>query len=106
MCHNIVYHRVIAVVMVMILGAVSAATVTYAAGGANGEALHKAHCQDCHASRFKDASSIYTRPERQVKSVDQLRARVEFCSQQVNAQWFDDEVNAVTTWLNHQFYKF
>ncbi|MBF0157938.1 MAG: cytochrome c [Magnetococcales bacterium] len=84
----------------MIVPAAMAQDVAQNADDSKGQALHQTSCVRCHDH------SVYTRSDRKMKSADQLRIRVAFCGQQVNAQWFDDEVDAVTLWLNRSFYKF
>ncbi|MBF0308549.1 MAG: cytochrome c [Magnetococcales bacterium] len=72
-----------------------------------GKALHDRHCIDCHAGRFGgDASRIYTRPDHKKKTYHELQAMVAFCNNQVGAQWFDEDVQAVTDFLNDSYYHF
>lgn len=82
-----------------------------AAGGvaqaADGKALHDQHCMSCHKSMMDgDPNSIYTRDNRMISSLDGLRKQVRRCELSLGLQWFDDQVNAVTTYLNQNFYKF
>jgi hypothetical protein len=78
-----------------------------ATGHADAKVLHDTHCRDCHAGRFDgQADRVYTRQDRKVRSMDQLRTMVGFCNQQVGTQWFDEDVEAVTHYLNQQFYQF
>lgn len=64
-------------------------------------------CDGCHAARFGgDANRIYQRSDRKLDSLAKLKRQVEFCNMQVGAQWFDEEVQAVTDHLNHHYYHF
>lgn len=88
----------------LVLGVGSA----WAAGdAANGKKLHDAHCLSCHAARFGGkAETMYTRPDRKKKSLEELRGMVQFCDNQVGTQWFDNEINDVAAYLNEAFYHF
>jgi len=69
--------------------------------------LYQTNCVSCHASMFDGkASVIFTRKDRKVKTVDGLKARVQMCATNLNLQWFDEEVDDVTTYLNKEFYHF
>jgi cytochrome c peroxidase len=66
-----------------------------------------AKCDACHASMMGgEASRLFTRPERKIKSPDALLKQVKFCATQVGAQWFPDEEEHVAAYLNQQYYKF
>jgi mono/diheme cytochrome c family protein len=63
------------------------------APAADGRALHDENCLSCHASLTGgDPNILYTRPDHKVTSLE--------------LTWFDDEVDAVTEYLNRNFYKF
>jgi cytochrome c5 len=66
----------------------------------NGEAVHKASCTKCHSS------TVYTRPNRTVKSLDSLQQRVAKCNVNVGTNLTDDEVASVSNHLNTTYYKF
>lgn len=69
--------------------------------------LQEAKCNACHVSMFGgDGSGIYTRPDRRVKSAEQLRSQVRFCATQVKANWFPEEEEHVAAYLNRQYYHF
>ncbi len=77
-----------------------------AADSANGQALHDAHCQSCHASLNEGKpSQIYTRADRRVTSLSGLKSQVNRCKASVGVAWFDDEVADVVEYLNSNFYK-
>jgi hypothetical protein len=65
-----------------------------------GESLHEEHCTRCHDTR------VYTRPDRRITSLDSLKTQVQRCETNLGLQWFDDEVDAVTAYLNANYYKF
>lgn len=65
-----------------------------------GRRLHEANCLQCHQS------NIYTRPKRIVENLAGLKERVKQCELANNLLWFEEEVNAVTSYLNEGFYLF
>ncbi len=70
------------------------------AGIENGQKLHDENCVKCHDS------SVYTREDRFVTSRDSLKTQVQRCNVNLGTQWFDEDVNAVTDYLNTNYYKF
>ncbi len=66
----------------------------------NGEATHKVSCTKCHSS------TVYTRENRTVKSLDSLQQRVSKCNVNIGTNLTDDEVAAVSNHLNVAYYKF
>lgn len=74
---------------------------------AEGEALHEQHCMSCHRSIMNgDPNSIYTRENRMIESHQALEAQVRRCEHSLGLRWFDDQVDAVTAYLNRSFYGF
>lgn len=67
---------------------------------ASGKDLYEKNCIACHGAE------IYTRTDRKVTSRDKLTARVRTCENNLNLQWFDEEVEAVAEYLNKEFYHF
>lgn len=65
-----------------------------------GMELHQKNCQQCHQT------DIYQRSDREINSLAGLRSRVLACSVENNIDWFDDEVDHVTAYLNKSFYLF
>lgn len=98
----------------------SAMNVTYAIDATNapvpkdsttvekGEELHNASCISCHSAKYpNDPDMMYSRQERTVQSYASLANRVQVCgTRAVDTGWFDDEFDAVTTYLNTEFYHF
>lgn len=77
-----------------------AAAALLPGNAANGKKLHDAHCQACHSS------ALYTRMERQVKSVEALIDRVNGCNQQLRKDFSRDAVNDLIRYLNETYYRF
>lgn len=70
-------------------------------------ALHAENCTSCHASLTGgDPNKIYTRENRRVKTLDGLSKQVKRCELSLGLQWFDDQVAAMTTYLNDNYYQF
>ena len=65
-----------------------------------GKKLVDANCNHCHGSE------VYTRSDRRVGSLPQLRNQVQRCELALGLKWFDDEIDNASAYLNHQFYKF
>ena len=65
-----------------------------------GQALHDKHCLRCHDS------SLYTRDNRRVKSLDGLRKQIRRCEQSLGLRWFDDQLDSVVRYLNDNYYHF
>ena len=72
----------------------------FAADIENGDDLHFEHCTGCHDS------SVYTRENRNVRSLERLGSQVRFCKNSLELTWFDDEVDDVIEYLNKNFYHF
>lgn len=67
---------------------------------ARGKALHQAQCTACHDS------SVYTRENRRVKSVEGLLGQVEFCNRNLGGKLSREQVNDLVQYLNQAYYKF
>lgn len=80
--------------LVLYLGSLQAADID------NGDDLHFSNCTGCH-----DAS-VYTRDDRRVRNLVQLRTQVRFCKDTLGLTWFDDEVEDVIGYLNKTYYHF
>jgi mono/diheme cytochrome c family protein len=68
--------------------------------GADGRALYEQNCLKCHQSE------VYTRPDRKIASLEGLGQQVQRCESALSLRWFDDDVAAVTAYLNDTFYHF
>lgn len=65
-----------------------------------GQSLHDANCQKCHDS------SVYTRSDRKITSLDGLRKQIKRCELSQGLTWFDDQTEDVVQYLNSSYYKF
>lgn len=83
-----------------ILLAVSLGNPVHAADPALGKKLHQENCISCHGTE------VYTRENRMIGSMDSLITQVNRCNVNLGTGWFDDEVEAVATYLNENYYKF
>ena len=73
---------------------------------AAGKVLVQKDCVGCHEKRFGDAATIYTRADRRVHNRAQLVAQVQFCSTQLQSNYFPEEEANIAAYLNQQYYKF
>jgi mono/diheme cytochrome c family protein len=64
------------------------------------KALVDQHCYQCHGTE------LYTRPDRKVQSLEGLQRQVKRCELALGLKWFDEEIAAVTDYLNTEYYKF
>ena len=85
-------------------------TVPAAAGAADiprGSTLHEKHCVACHTSLTGGKpDSLYIRPDRRVTTLEGLTKQVRRCELSLGLQWFDEDIDNVTGFLNQQFYRF
>lgn len=65
-----------------------------------GKKLHDQHCMQCHDS------SVYTREDRRVNSLEGLHKQVRRCDQSLGLRWFDQDLENVVQYLNQTHYKF
>ena len=75
-------------------------STSYASAPDVGELLHTENCQSCHQAE------VYTSPDRIVKNFPQLQQRVKQCELMNDLMWFEEEVDAVTSYLNQNYYLF
>jgi mono/diheme cytochrome c family protein len=68
--------------------------------GADPKALVEGNCVSCHGPE------VYTRADRRVQSLPALGKQVRMCEQNLGLRWFDDQIDAVTAYLNDQYYQF
>ncbi|MBI5040619.1 MAG: hypothetical protein HZB57_05295 [Gammaproteobacteria bacterium] len=73
---------------------VSAADLPY------GKLLHDTECLTCHKETH------YTRQQRLVHSLPELRKRVAYCRDDVGAEWDAAETEEVVQYLNTGYYRF
>jgi cytochrome c5 len=75
-------------------------TVPVIASADKGEQLYNKDCQGCHGTE------VFTRPDRKVKDLAGLSKRVRQCSYATEKKWFNEDIDAVVSYLNNSFYKF
>jgi len=66
----------------------------------NPQALHEQNCLKCHGTE------VYTRPDRKVTSYDGLSRQVSRCETALGLRWFDEDIAAMTSYLNQNYYRF
>ncbi len=92
------------VVMALVLAVPGAAG---AADVRRGKTLHQKHCVACHTSLTGGKpDSLYTRADRRVTTLDGLKKQVRRCELSLSLQWFDEDIENVTGFLNQEFYGF
>jgi len=72
----------------------------HAAKKIEGKVIHEKACTRCHNS------SVYSRADRKITSLDALKKRVQGCNANTGANLFPEELKAVTQFLNSTYYKF
>jgi mono/diheme cytochrome c family protein len=65
-----------------------------------GKELHQDNCLECHKPE------LYERADRTVKTLKHLRSQVLFCAVNNDVEWFDEEIDDVTAYLNAFYYLF
>ena len=79
-------------------------SVAYAAAlpgdSADGKRLHGANCRGCHDT------SIYTRKDKLVQSLDALQKQLGSCSHVAKKEFSASETQDIIKYLNDQFYHF
>lgn len=66
----------------------------------SGSKLHSQSCTACHDS------SVYTRNNRKVSTINGLEKRVAMCSTNLNTNYTEDQNSDVVKFLNDSYYKF
>jgi len=70
------------------------------AADSDGKALLDENCTKCHDS------GVYTREDRLVGDRAALDGQVRRCAANLELKWFDEDVDAVVDYLDHNYYKF
>ena len=71
-----------------------------AADAERGKKLVTENCVACHDD------SVYTRKQRRVNSLDDLKKQVKRCEFNLDLAWFDEDISAVVSYLNSTYYRF
>lgn len=87
-------------IILLMSATVFGSAIVQAADLKAGQSLHDANCMKCHDS------SVYTRDDRKVSSLDGLRKQVKRCDLSQGLTWFDDQVEDVVQYLNTNYYHF
>ena len=67
---------------------------------ADGQRLHEGNCTGCHNT------SVYTRQDRQVRSLDDLKQQLEGCGHVAKKEFSVAEAQNIIKYLNDRFYHF
>lgn len=70
------------------------------ADSGEGKILHDQSCMKCHDT------SVYSRTDKRIKSLDTLQAQVSRCTKPAGAEWSKEEVSSVVNYLNTEFYHY
>ncbi len=71
-----------------------------AADMVHGEKLFKESCTTCHGAE------MFSRKNRKVNDPSGLKTMVQACATNLSLSWFEDDVDAVTAYMNREFYTF
>lgn len=97
------------VLFLLMLASATAQAAPFANGNAeNGKKLFTQYdCSSCHKGKMGgDGSTIFTRPERIVRSAAELIPRIKFCSGAVGANLKPQEEQDLAAYLNRTYYHF
>ncbi|MGD2056403.1 MAG: cytochrome c [Gammaproteobacteria bacterium] len=84
----------------VLAGLLAPAPPILAADMPSGKQLVTDNCTRCHDD------NMYTRQNRRVTTMEGLHKQVTRCEQALGLKWFDDEINAVASYLNKNYYHF
>ncbi len=90
--------RVLSAVLLLML--TRAAYAALPGDFAEGKRLHDANCTGCHDS------GVYTRKNRQVRSLDALKDQLQSCGHMVKKEFTAAQAQDLTKYLNDRFYRF
>lgn len=95
--------------LIPMLPAVFAASALFAepvrADIARGQALHEEMCAGCHKAPH-NAEFYTSRVGKNYKTRESLTTMVQSCVTYFDIPWFEEEVQAVSDYLNHTYYKY
>ncbi len=91
---NLIFRRCMRLIALPLLA------LSFTAVADGGEELHAAHCTSCHDS------GVYTREDRRVTDLDGLHQQVGRCEKANNLSWTGEDIKAVASYLNQNYYKF
>ncbi|MCL7744825.1 cytochrome c [Guyparkeria hydrothermalis] len=71
-----------------------------------GEELFAENCSECHMVPHDDDWFEARADEGNMGDYESLRTMVQGCATNFGLPWFDEEVDAVTAYLDHHYYEF
>jgi cytochrome c5 len=83
-----------------LVASVALGPLAQAQDGESGKDLHDANCVACHGSE------VYTRKDHRITDMDALNTQVARCENNLGLQWFEDQRDAVSNYLNDSYYHF
>lgn len=100
--------RLLAVALILYVGAASAAPDMFAFGDpSQGKKLYDSRCAACHVAQFGgDGSHVFTRTDRRIHTPAALLAQVQGCNQRARSGLSAEGEQSVAAWLNERYYKF
>lgn len=76
------------------------APLAFGADTSQGRALYESRCDVCHDK------SVHNRAARKSRNLGEVRQWVSRWNSELGGAWKDEEIDAVTRYLNERFYKF
>jgi mono/diheme cytochrome c family protein len=92
--------RIVLCLAVLVVPISAANAASLPGDSANGMRLFNANCTGCHDT------SVLTRPDRAVQSLDALKKQIAGCAHMANKQFSETEARDLLKYLNDQFYHF
>lgn len=83
-----------------LLGIFILVPMTTATAAVDADKLHSARCTACHDT------SVYTRPDRRIQSLEALRGQISACGHGSGQPLGAEERTAITRYLNERYYRF
>ena len=96
------------ILALMLVGQQAAALAILLGEPANGGKILEQRCTACHVKMFgDDGSSVYTRDDHKIKTIEGLTGQVSICNVQTqNGELNADQLDDITAYLNEMFYKY
>ena len=92
--------KIVLCLAILVLTMPAANATSLPGDSANGMRLFSANCTGCHDT------SVLTRPDRRVQSLDALKKQIAGCAHMANKQFSETEARDLLKYLNDQFYHF
>jgi hypothetical protein len=93
-------YRTITIGLLLLAAAAPANAEMLLGDAARGRTTYETNCQGCHDS------SVFTRPDRRIHSLEGLIKQVEFCNTQLKRRLSDGDLNDIVKYLDDSFYHF